>query len=93
MIVGREPETEFTDFGIPDSLKASETTTSFSEEHISVITDTLAEESNNWKKIGLSLKLPEKILSKITTHSHEDSKLSLSNVLREWIASGKSCAC
>ena len=56
------------------------------EKHVSILTEILGDQSSKWKEIGISLNLPGNVLKEIQARMHMDSsKISLSEVLREWL--------
>ena len=57
-----------------------------SENHLSILTEILADNSSKWKVIGISLNLPFKVLEEIKDYMHKSSNISLYEMLREWVA-------
>ena len=56
------------------------------EKHVSILTEILADHSSKWKEIGISLNLSGNVLKDVQARMYMDSsKISLSEVLREWI--------
>ena len=64
----------------------------FSEEHISSLTERLADCSCQWVNISINLNLPEHVRKSIKRrmHMHDNDKSCLNEVLREWVV-GNHC--
>ena len=58
----------------------------FSEEHVSVLTEILANHCHKWNEIGTSLNLPYGLLRSIKAKIHlQEFIICLNDVLREWV--------
>ena len=56
------------------------------ESHLSILTEIISDYSSKWIEIGISLNLPVNVLKAIQARMHmHSSKISLSEVLREWV--------
>ena len=62
----------------------------FTQKHVSVLTEILADHSHKWHDIGIELSLPHDILHDIATmlHIYSTSRSRLGRLLSEWIVGG-----